>query len=323
MKNKVWILAWLSLLILFLHCGNKNPEKKTNLGKILVKSNIPQAEIFLDNTSTGKVTPDTIFDVPAGSHEVKVEKSGYYPTPSSVAIQVKAGVLDSVVFVLNKLYYSAIKVASDTSEAMIVLDNQSTGMRTPAILGNVPVGKHIVSVYKDYCCTNLPGKEVVNLAQNDTAEASFSLTFTVPGVDLEKIPPNFNLPDIYNNWFALYNYRGFVIILNFWSYGSQDSRDLLSGLEDIYKDYPIDTLKIFAIDPLDELSEIQYAKNSLGLTFDLLRGKGSSVVYDYHLSTYPTTMIIDRTGKVYYRKEGYSGGIDFNSIRLKLNQLFY
>jgi len=323
MKNRAGILVLFFLMILFFYCETKNPEKKTNLGKILVKSNIPQAEIFLDNISTGKVTPDTLFDVPAGSHQVKVEKYGYYPIPSSVTIQVKAGALDSVVFVLNKLYYSAIKVSSDPPGAMIVLDNQSTGERTPDTLGTVPVGKHIVSVYKDFYSTNLPGKEVVNLAQNDTAETFFHLTFSASGTDLEKIPPNFNLPDIYNNWFALYNYRGFVMILNFWSYGSQDCRDLFSGLEEIYKDYYSNTLKIFAIDPLDELSEIQSVKNSLGLTFDLLRGKGSSVAYDYHISTYPTTMIIDRTGKVYYYKVGYSAGVDLNNIRQKLNQLFY
>jgi hypothetical protein len=85
MKNRAGILVLFFLMILFFYCGTKNPEKKTNLGKILVKSNIPQAEIFLDNISSGKVTPDTLFDVPAGSHEVKVEKYGYY-TPSHLQL---------------------------------------------------------------------------------------------------------------------------------------------------------------------------------------------------------------------------------------------
>ena len=113
------------------------------------------------------------------------------------------------------------------------------------------------------------------------------------------------------------------MILNFWKYECQNCMELLSDLQQIYRDYSLDTLKIFAIDPSDEFAYIQFVKNSLGLTFDLLRGKGFSVVYDYHISTYPTTMIIDRTGKVYYYKVGYSAGVDLNNIRQKLNQLFY
>jgi len=93
-------------------------------------------------------------------------------------------------------------------------------------------------------------------------------------------------------------------------------------LEQIYQEYLPDTLKIFAIDPLDELSDIQLTRNELGLTFNLLRGKGSKVATDYHITDYPTTLIVDRTGKVHYYKEGFSGGSDLARIRQELNQLF-
>lgn len=96
----------------------------------------------------------------------------------------------------------------------------------------------------------------------------------------------------------------------------------LPGLEQIYQEYSSDTLKIFAIDPYDELSTIQLARNNLGLTFDLLRGKGTSVASDYNIHAYPTTLIVDRTGKVYYFKVGYGGASDLAIIRQKLNQLF-
>jgi len=219
MKNKTWILAGLSLVFLSLTCVTKNPEKNKDLGAILVKSNVPGADIFLDNVSTNKVTPDTLFHVPVGSHQLRIEKYGYSPDPTSITIQVEVGVLDSAVFVLNEVNYCAIKLFSDPSGAMIVLDNQSTGDSTPAILGGIPTGKHIVSVYKDLYSTNPPGKEVVNLVQNDTVETIFHLTSGVLGTDLEEIPPYFNLQDDYNNWISLYNYRGFVIILIFWHYG--------------------------------------------------------------------------------------------------------
>jgi len=93
-------------------------------------------------------------------------------------------------------------------------------------------------------------------------------------------------------------------------------------LEQIYQEYSSDTLKIFAINPFDELSDIQLVKNELGLTFNLLRGKGTSVATNYHITDYPTTLIVDRTGKVYYYRVGYSGGSDLAKIRQELNQLF-
>jgi len=218
MKNKTLILAGCFLVLLFLTCSTKNPEKNEEFGAILVKSNILGADIFLDNVPTGKVTPDTLFDISTGSHQVSIRKFGYSSNPKATTIWVEAWALDSTAFILEKLYYGALKVFSSPAGAMIVFDNESTGERTPAILGSVPTGKHVLSVYKDSCSTDLPGKVVVDLAQDDTAEAIFSLTSGTSGTAVGRIPPNFNLQDDYNNWMSLYNYRGYVIILNFWDY---------------------------------------------------------------------------------------------------------
>ncbi|KPL00074.1 MAG: hypothetical protein AMJ90_08850 [candidate division Zixibacteria bacterium SM23_73_2] len=96
----------------------------------------------------------------------------------------------------------------------------------------------------------------------------------------------------------------------------------LPGLEQIYQEYKSDTLKIFAINRYDELSTIQFIRNKLKLTFDLLRGKGTSVSTDYHLLGTPYTFIVDQTGKVYYYKMGYGGASDLDKFRQKLNELY-
>jgi peroxiredoxin len=96
----------------------------------------------------------------------------------------------------------------------------------------------------------------------------------------------------------------------------------LPGLEQIYKEYESDTLKIFAINRDDDLAQIQFVRNDLRLTFDLLRGKDASVSSDYHLRGVPTTLIVDRTGRVHYFKEGYKGASDLDKFREKLNELF-
>lgn len=219
MINKYWLFVGLSLVFLSFSCSTKNPEKNKEFGAIFVRSDVSGAEIFLDNVSTGKTTPDTLFDVPVGSHQVKIEKPGYSPDPAQITLMVRVGMLDSAVFELNEVYRNVIKVFSDPSGAVIVLDNLSTGESTPAVLGNVPTGKRIVSAYKDLHSTDLPGKQVVSLVQDDTVEVTFHLTPGISGTNVEEIPPSFNLQDDYNNWIGLYNFRGFVVILNFWEFG--------------------------------------------------------------------------------------------------------
>ena len=96
----------------------------------------------------------------------------------------------------------------------------------------------------------------------------------------------------------------------------------LPGLEQIYQEYIPDTLRIFAVNTLEDLLTIAWVRSQLGLTFALLKGQGTSVVFDYHISGVPFTLIVDRTGRVYYYKLGYTGGVDLITIRQKLNQLF-
>ena len=59
-------------------------------GNITVSSTPSGAEIFLDNTDTGNVTPYTISNVPVGSHSVYVTLSGY-KIPLPVSVTVSAG----------------------------------------------------------------------------------------------------------------------------------------------------------------------------------------------------------------------------------------
>jgi len=219
MRCSLWIFGVFSLAILLGTCSTKNTLKNEGPGAILVKSNISGAEIFLDNLSTGKFTPDTLFDVPVGYHQVRIEKFGFSPDPPTFIVQVQAGILDSIVFILNKLYYSVLQVTSNPPGAVIVFDQQSTKEYTPITLLSIPAGMHIVSVYKNLYSTDLPGKEVVNLVQNDTSELTFHLTYGDLGTELGNIPPYFDLQDDYGDWISLYNHRGFVLILNFWESG--------------------------------------------------------------------------------------------------------
>jgi hypothetical protein len=60
-------------------------------GLISVSSNPSGAGIFLDNSSTGQITPFTLTNVSPGSHAVSVSLSGYTSSPSFLAVTVPSG----------------------------------------------------------------------------------------------------------------------------------------------------------------------------------------------------------------------------------------
>lgn len=75
--------------IIFISGCKTNPPTEviviTDYGKVFVSSNVTGAEIFLDNVSTSKFTPDTIIAT-TGNHTITLKKSNYAQTSLSVGI---------------------------------------------------------------------------------------------------------------------------------------------------------------------------------------------------------------------------------------------
>lgn len=61
------------------------PDVVVEYGTLIVTSDISGAQIYIDNASTGKVTPDTL-TVQAGIRTVRLEKEGYVPSTKQVTV---------------------------------------------------------------------------------------------------------------------------------------------------------------------------------------------------------------------------------------------
>jgi peroxiredoxin len=294
-------------------------------GLIFVNSSPPGGDIILDYVFTGKLTPDTLFDVPTGTHQVSVSKAGYIPSPSSTIVQVLENQTANAYFDLFDINYGFLYVSSAPESSRIIIDNNFTGQYTPHFfVNNVPVDTHIISVSKDGHSTNLPSKYVVDITTTDTVQLDFGLTPAIEGKEEGKLAWDFDLLDDFNNRIILSNYRGFIIVLQLWAKSCPFCMLELPYLQDIYEEYQADTVKIFAINYNDNLSTIRFWRDSLDLTFTLLVGAGNNVVHDkyYASDNYqtPKTLILDRTGIVYYYKLGFLPDYA-NEFRAKLNEL--
>src|ERR1035437_5867882 len=94
MNNKYIFLPLLLLFgLLLATCNSKtnNPITPAAVGSIFVSSTPDSAQIWLDSTNTGKITPDTLTNINVGTHAVILKLAGYFN--DSVAVNVKEGSL--------------------------------------------------------------------------------------------------------------------------------------------------------------------------------------------------------------------------------------
>jgi thiol-disulfide isomerase/thioredoxin len=296
-------------------------------GSIWVNSNPPGGEILLDHVVTGLVTPDTLKEVPVGEHVISVTKEGFITVPDSVSISVTDNGFDSVSFDLLEPTKGTLKVISDPAGATICIDQQPQTELTPYVFFNsIPVGAHTISVFKEGYANDEPAKESVNVVTQDTAEVDFVLSPAEVGKTVGNITPDFELEDDYHVWYRFYAYRGWVTMINFWATDCTNCMKELPYLQQIYTDYLADSLILFGINygggqGTEGFETISQVREQRHITFILLKGGGTSVKSDYGVTLTPVTIILDRSGRIYYYMEGFTAGWEGN-LKQKLDELF-
>ena len=110
-------------------------------GDVYIKSSPAGADIYLDNIQTGKSTPATLQDVPAGKHFIKLIKGN---TIGSKTVTVKANdiVVENLKLVSAK---GGLKIYSDPPEAFILIDGQFYA-KTPSVIKDISVGEHLIKL---------------------------------------------------------------------------------------------------------------------------------------------------------------------------------
>jgi peroxiredoxin len=319
------MLLWLALPgLIFFTCSTKNALFTQKFGSVFVDSQPPGAVILLDHGLTQKTTPDTLRDVPVGDHVISVLQDGYLSSPESLLVGVEEDKIISAEFVLLETSKGSLKVSSNVEGAVICLDHQPTSEMTPHVFFNsIPVGEHIVSVFKEGYSNDDPAKAVVEIVTNDTAEVNFGLSPAETGVEGGDITPDFELEDDLGFFHRLYAYRGFVTLVNFWAQSCPNCMNELPYLQEIYEEYLADSLLMFGLNYEDGFDFIRLTRQEKQLTFTLLRDAGGSVKDSFIPAGTgtPVTIILDRSGQIAYYRVGFDLRVP-GEIRKKLDELF-
>ena len=107
-------LLFAILLVVFAGCKTNPPTTPQipipEYGKILITSNADSASIYIDNLSTGEITP-ALITVTVGNHLVRLEKDNYIPESKNIVVEKDSTI--SVSFILKLALAKKIVLIED------------------------------------------------------------------------------------------------------------------------------------------------------------------------------------------------------------------
>ncbi len=124
--------------------------------------------------------------------------------------------------------------------------------------------------------------------------------------------PDFTLHAMGGPNLRLKEQRGRVVMVNFWATWCGPCRQEMPQLNRLYEKYKSSGFVLLGVNVDDDASKAAEVAAKLGVTFPVLLDTEKTVSKLYDLSTMPSTVIIDREGKVRYVHRGYLAGYEDN-----------
>jgi peroxiredoxin len=111
--------------------------------------------------------------------------------------------------------------------------------------------------------------------------------------------PNFHLRDLAGNMMSLSQFRGKVVLLNFWATWCGPCRVEMPAMEQLYRTIPRGEFEILAVstDP-QGVAVTRPFQREMGFTFPILHDSEYRVGIIYGARTLPLTFMVDRQGVI-------------------------
>jgi len=122
--------------------------------------------------------------------------------------------------------------------------------------------------------------------------------------------PDFALRSSLGENLRLSEYRGQVVMLNFWATWCGPCRQEMPLLENIYGRYQPAGFSLLAINLDEENDDALDMAKKLGVSFPLLFDDEKIVSRLYDIRAMPMTVLIDRDGRVRHVHQGYRPGYE-------------
>ena len=148
-----------------------------------------------------------------------------------------------------------------------------------------------------------------------------------PAAQVNRPAPNFSLPQLSGGDVRLSDYRGKVVLVNFWYTNCAPCREETPALEAVYQKLQSQGLQIIGVNVRanerkgpDGEADIRAFTNANGVSYPIALDIESQTGRDYQVYTLPTSFLIDQSGNVRYLLFSAVTGNDVEALFKKLQQ---
>lgn len=120
------------------------------------------------------------------------------------------------------------------------------------------------------------------------------------------VAPAFTLEDMDEEKFSLKDYKGKVVLLNFWATWCPPCRREMPSMERLHQNFKDKDFVVIAVNQMEDGDHVFAYTGQLEVdpTFTILFDKDSTVSRAYRVQGLPTSFLIDKKGNVRFRAIG-------------------
>lgn len=153
-----------------------------------------------------------------------------------------------------------------------------------------------------------------------TAIFGLVIAVSVQAREVSGPAPDFTLKSNQNENIRLKDLRGQVVMLNFWASWCGPCRQEMPLLDELYTRYRPAGFTLLGVNVDADITAAEKLLQDIPVSFPVVYDTQSKVSETYGVDAMPTTIFIDRDGKLRYLHRGYKAG-DENEYRKIIKEL--
>jgi peroxiredoxin len=159
-----------------------------------------------------------------------------------------------------------------------------------------------------------------NSIRRSFAALALLTTVVAVGADANAPAPPFTLSELDGQSASLSQYKGQVVMLNFWATWCGPCQQEMPLLEQMYRKYKPAGFTLIGVNVDKDAPPVKQLLERKPVSFPVLLDPASQVSKAYHVDEMPSTVLIDRKGNVRFLHRGYKPG-DENEYQDRIRQL--